>query len=143
MRLVSPCMPLLPSADPKRHNFVSHSTLGAVAAMADDAPKKDELKRKKSYAPKGHVDGLAVAWANREECRAQILQGRTLLKWPDAQRTGICSQRALKLNKSVMLSVASILCPQSKHKLGLNVGPLKKQARHFVAIANIGSGFFD
>ncbi|OLP73704.1 hypothetical protein AK812_SmicGene46969 [Symbiodinium microadriaticum] len=43
--------------------------------------------------------------------------------------TGICSQKSLKLNKSVMLAVASVLCPQSPHKLGLNVGPLKKEAK--------------
>ncbi|CAE7230856.1 unnamed protein product [Symbiodinium microadriaticum] len=43
--------------------------------------------------------------------------------------SGICSQKSLKLNKSVMLAVASVLCPQSKHKLGLNVGPLKKEAK--------------
>ena len=120
-------MLLLPSADLKRHILVSHSTLGAVGAMADK-PQLPELKKKKSYAPKGKVDALATAWADREACRTQILKGKTLLKWPDPQRTGICSQKALKLNKAVMLSVASILCPQSEHKLGLNVGPLKKQA---------------
>ncbi|CAE7486429.1 unnamed protein product [Symbiodinium sp. CCMP2592] len=51
------------------------------------------------------------------------------LKLVSPSLAGICSQKALKLNKAVMLSVASILCPQSKHKLGLNVGPLKKQAK--------------
>ena len=89
---------------------------------------KPESKVKTSYAPKGHVRGLSTAWANNEACRLQVVKGKTLLRWPDPQRTGICSQKSLKLNKSVMLAVASVLGPQSPHKLGLNVGPLKKEA---------------
>ncbi|CAE7254169.1 unnamed protein product, partial [Symbiodinium sp. CCMP2456] len=41
----------------------------------------------------------------------------------------MCTGRALKLNKPLMLAVASILCPQSEHKLGLVVSNVKKQVK--------------
>ena len=96
-----------------------------------EAPKPAETKpKKKGYAPKGHVNGLAKDLADREPCRVQLLQHKTLLRWPDPKLTGMCTGRALKLNKPVMLAVAGILCPQSEHKLGLVVSNVKKEARH-------------
>ena len=87
------------------------------------------LERKQSTAPKGHVKGLAVALANNEICRGQILGNHTLLRWPNPKTTGVISHKSSVLNKAVMMCVAEILCPQTTSPLGLKVGPLKAEAR--------------
>ena len=95
--------------------------------MAEQSDYK-KMPKKKGYAPKGHVNGLADALADRGQCRSQLLQKRTVLRWPSPKTTGMCTGKALKLNKPVMLAVASILCPQSEHKLGLVVKNVKREA---------------
>ena len=86
---------------------------------AMEAPKPAETKpKKKGYAPKGHVNGLAKDLADREPCRVQLLQHKTLLRWPDPKLTGMCTGRALKLNKPVMLAVAGDSLPAIRAQAG-------------------------
>ncbi|CAE7789402.1 unnamed protein product [Symbiodinium sp. CCMP2592] len=94
-----------------------------------EAPKPAEKPKKKGYAPKGKVTGLGKALANSEPCREQLLHKKTVLRWPDPKLTGMCTGRALKLNKPVMLAVSGILCPQSEHKLGLVVKDVKAEVK--------------
>ena len=82
----------------------------------------------KARYPKGHVDGLAEALGNAKVPRERILNTGTLLQWPSPKTVGVIGSKALRKNKCVMLAVASVLCPQSKERLGLTVQPLKKEA---------------
>ena len=80
-----------------------------------------------SKVPKGHVNGLAKV-GDVQFLRELLLKTGTLLRWPSPKTTGVISMAALRLNKTLMRTVALILGPQSSTALGLYVTPVKIEA---------------
>ena len=79
--------------------------------------------------PGTSLEGLGLKWEADSDLRTQVLQTKSLLKWPSPKKTGVISFETVALNAKIICMTLEVWCPQVSEAKTVHIDHVRSEVR--------------